>query len=74
MSDEELLRSAGLILPDETALKNGVPREGVTIVAILLFGKDSTIMSVLPQHKQMQSFVSSTQTGTMTEMSSSQIS
>ena len=27
MSDEELLRSAGLILPDETILKNGVPRE-----------------------------------------------
>lgn len=51
MSDEELLRSAGLILPDETALRNGVSQEGVTIAAILLFGKDSTIMSVLPQHK-----------------------
>ena len=51
MSDEELLRSAGLILTDETALRNGVTREGVTIAAILLFGKDSTIMSVLPQHK-----------------------
>lgn len=25
--------------------------EGITIAAILLFGKDSTIMSVLPQHK-----------------------
>ena len=46
MSDEELLRSAGLILRDETTRN-----EGVTIAAILLFGKDSTIMSVLPQHK-----------------------
>ena len=46
MSDEELLRSAGLILRDETTRE-----EGVTIAAILLFGKDSTIMSVLPQHK-----------------------
>ena len=26
-------------------------REGITLAAILLFGKDSTIMSVLPQHK-----------------------
>lgn len=51
MSDEDLLRSAGLILSDETALKNGVLREGVIIAAILLFGKDSTIISVLPQHK-----------------------
>lgn len=46
MSDEELLRSAGLILKDEHTHK-----EGVTIAAILLFGSDSTIMSVLPQHK-----------------------
>ena len=46
MSDEALLRSAGLILRDETTRE-----EGVTIAAILLFGKDSTIMSVLPQHK-----------------------
>ena len=51
MSDEELLRSAGLILPDENAQRNGAAQEGVTIAAILLFGKDSTIMSVLPQHK-----------------------
>ena len=50
-ADEELLRSAGLILPDEDALRDGITREGVTIAAILLFGKDSTIMSVLPQHK-----------------------
>ena len=46
MSDEELLRSAGLILKDEEK-----QIEGVTLAAILLFGKDSTIMSVLPQHK-----------------------
>ena len=46
MSDEELLRSAGLILRDEER-----QIEGITIAAILLFGKDSTIMSVLPQHK-----------------------
>lgn len=46
MSDEEMLRSAGLILTDEYSQV-----EGVTYAAILLFGKDSTIMSVLPQHK-----------------------
>ena len=46
MSDEAILRSAGLILTDE---RTG--QEGVTIAAILLFGADSTIMSVLPQHK-----------------------
>ena len=46
MSDEELLRSAGLILKDEM-----IQNEGITIAGILLFGKDSTIMSVLPQHK-----------------------
>jgi ATP-dependent DNA helicase RecG len=46
MSDEELLRSAGLILTDEHT-----QQEGITLAAILLFGKDSTIMSVLPQHK-----------------------
>jgi len=46
MSDEALLRSAGLILRSETSRE-----EGVTIAAILLFGKDSTILSVLPQHK-----------------------
>ncbi len=46
VSDEELLRSAGLILKDpERQL------EGITLAAILLFGKDSTILSVLPQHK-----------------------
>ena len=46
MSDEELPRGAGLILKDpERQL------EGITLAAILLFGKDSTIPSVLPQHK-----------------------
>ena len=46
MSNEELLRSANLILTDlETK------REGITLAAILLFGKDNSIMSVLPQHK-----------------------
>lgn len=46
MTDEELLRSAGLILKDAEK-----QIEGITLAAILLFGKDSTIMSVLPQHK-----------------------
>lgn len=46
MNDEELLRSANLILTDpETKC------EGITLAAILLFGKDNSIMSVLPQHK-----------------------
>ena len=46
MTDEELLRSANLILIDPQT-----NREGITLAAILLFGKDNTIMSVLPQHK-----------------------
>lgn len=46
MDDEELLRSAGLILLDHESR-----REGITLAAILLFGKDTTIMSVVPQHK-----------------------
>ena len=46
MGDEEMLRSAGLILTDEQT-----QQEGITLAAILLFGKDNTIMSVLPQHK-----------------------
>ena len=46
MSNEELLRSANLTLTDpETKC------EGITLAAILLFGKDNSIMSVLPQHK-----------------------
>lgn len=46
MDDAELLRSAGLILLDHESRK-----EGITLAAILLFGKDTTIMSALPQHK-----------------------
>lgn len=46
MGDEELLRSAGLILKDDERR-----REGITLAAILLFGEDMTIMSALPQHK-----------------------
>jgi len=46
MSEEEILRSSGLILTDTDTGK-----EGITLAAILLFGKDSTIMSVLPQYK-----------------------
>ena len=46
MSNEELLRSADLILTDPET-----KREGITLAAILLFGKDNSIMSVLPQHK-----------------------
>ena len=46
MSEEEILRSSGLILTDPDT-----GHEGITLAAILLFGKDSTIMSVLPQHK-----------------------
>ena len=46
MDDEELLRSAGLILLDRESKK-----EGITLAAILLFGKDTAIMSALPQHK-----------------------
>ncbi|MDR1136636.1 MAG: putative DNA binding domain-containing protein [Clostridiales Family XIII bacterium] len=46
MSDEEILRSEGLILTDPDRQK-----EGVTLAGILLFGTDQTIMAVLPQHK-----------------------
>ena len=46
MDEEEILRSTGLILTDPDT-----GREGITLAAILLFGKDSTIMSVLPQYK-----------------------
>ena len=46
MNNEELLRSANLILVDLDT-----KREGITLAAILLFGKENTIMSVLPQHK-----------------------
>ena len=46
MNEEEILRSTGLILTD-----TDTGQEGITLAAILLFGKDSTIMSVLPQYK-----------------------
>lgn len=46
MSNEELLRSANLIL---TNLE--IKREEVTLAAILLFGEDNSIISVLPQYK-----------------------
>ena len=46
MNEEEILRSTGLILMDPDTGK-----EGITMAAILLFGKDSAIMSVLPQYK-----------------------
>lgn len=46
MGDEELLRSAGLILKDDKSR-----REGITLAAVLLFGSDIAIMTALPQHK-----------------------
>ncbi|MCM1087355.1 MAG: putative DNA binding domain-containing protein [Muribaculaceae bacterium] len=46
MTEEEILKSLGLIITDPDTGK-----EGITLAAILLFGKDSTIMSVLPQYK-----------------------
>lgn len=46
MSNEELLRSANLILTNPE-----IKREEVTLAAILLFGEDNSIISVLPQHK-----------------------
>ena len=46
MSNEELLRSANLILTNPE-----IKREEVTLDAILLFGEDNSIISVLPQHK-----------------------
>lgn len=46
MSDEEMLRSLNFIEKD---LVTG--KEGLTLAAILLFGKDTTILSALPHHK-----------------------
>jgi ATP-dependent DNA helicase RecG len=46
LSDEELLRSAGLILQDPAT-----GQEGLTLASILLFGTDNLILSVLPHHK-----------------------
>ena len=46
MSDEEMLRSCGLILTDELT-----GQQGLTLAAILLFGDDNLIMSVCYQNK-----------------------
>ena len=46
MTDEELLRSAGLHKKDPTTGK-----EGYTLAAVMLLGKDETIMAALPHHK-----------------------
>ena len=46
MTDEEMLRSLDFLKID---LKTG--QEGLTLGAILLFGKDSTILSALPQYR-----------------------
>lgn len=46
MNEEEILKSTGLIMTDPDTGK-----EGITLAALLLFGKDTTIMSVLPQYK-----------------------
>ena len=46
MNEEEILRSSGLILTDMDTYK-----EGITLAAILLFGKDSSILSVAPNYK-----------------------
>ena len=46
MSNEEILRSTRLYQKD---LQTG--KEGLTLAAILLFGKDETILSALPHHR-----------------------
>ena len=46
LNNEELLRSCGLILTDESTGK-----EGITVAAILLFGTDNMIKSVCFQHR-----------------------
>ncbi len=46
MSDEEMLRSMDFYAKD---LNTG--KEGLILAAILIFGKDKTIMSALPHHK-----------------------
>ena len=46
MSDEEMLRSMDFYAKD---LSTG--KEGIILAAILIFGKDTTIMSALPHHK-----------------------
>ncbi|MCM4154412.1 RNA-binding domain-containing protein [Gramella sp. AN32] len=46
MDNEEMMRSAGLFKHDHQTGKNGY-----TLAAVLLFGKDEVIQSVLPHHK-----------------------
>ena len=46
MTNEQVVRSAGLIVMDSDS-----GREGLTLAGILMFGTDQLIMSVLPQHK-----------------------
>ena len=46
MTDDELLRSAGLYKHDHQTGK-----DGYTLAAVLLLGKDEVIQSVLPHHK-----------------------
>lgn len=46
LGDEELLRSAGLYKRD---MQTG--KDGLTLAAILLFGKDETIINALPHHR-----------------------
>lgn len=46
MTDEEMLRDAGLILEDPDTNK-----EGLTLAAVLLFGTDKSIMSTLFTHR-----------------------
>jgi ATP-dependent DNA helicase RecG len=46
MTNEEVIWSAGLVLRDQASGK-----EGLILAAILLFGTDQLIMSVLLQHK-----------------------
>jgi ATP-dependent DNA helicase RecG len=46
MTDMEIIHSAGLYKKDSITGKNGM-----TLAAALLFGKDTTLLSVLPHHK-----------------------
>ncbi len=46
MDDNDLLKSAQLYLKDFS-----IGKEGFTLASVLLFGKDETILSILPHHK-----------------------
>lgn len=46
LSDKEILRSVGLLQK-----RDGRGKYGATVAAVLLFGKDETIMAALTQHK-----------------------